>query len=392
MKFNYIGPVNSTGYGQASIGLLLGLKDIADPKEISLVPIGLDNNAEGAAEVTSAYSNTPDYNYPTFCFWHLSDIHTKIKDCKAPVLGYTTFELDTLAPQEVKNLDLLTAVATASRFGKDVLDKYTKHSTIKEKDTKIITHAFRKNDTTQLDYYKFDYDKTYSLWSKFLAPINIPKDTLFLSTAGKYESRKAHPELIKACIEYGKTKPVLLISFLYNPFIPGNFPYGFINSNMLYPLYTNAGFKVYKKDNFYLVLMPPAGTKKDLHNALKAAHFFVSPSKAEGWNLPLFEMLSQGMPSIATLTSAHTHYASSRSVIDVSFDSYIPALDGIFFNGHGSWANVTSVGILEAIQRASKLLETPTELELLSEFAIKTTKDFTWEREAKNLLSLMKQL
>jgi hypothetical protein len=98
------------------------------------------------------------------------------------------------------------------------------------------------------------------------------------------------------------------------------------------------------------------------------------------------------MPSIATLTSAHTHYASSRSVIDVSFDSYIPALDGIFFNGHGSWANVTSEGILEAIQKAFKLLETPTELELLSEFAIKTTKDFTWEREAKNLLSLMKQL
>jgi len=384
-SFNYIGPINPTGYGNASIGLFSSLYKANN--SLSLIPIGTPSaEIEGVSNILKAIENKPDYNAPSFCFWHLFNIDQQIQNFKGPVLGYSTFESDALGPKDIENLDKLHSVATASEWGKTVLSKYT------NKPIHVIRHAFKQTAIDKLNRVNFDYSSNYEDWTKFLAPVKFPEDSLFLSTAGKFELRKSHPELIQACIEYGKQKPLVLIAFIHNPFIQDNFPYGYINYNMFYPMFTNYGIKVYKKDNFYLVLMPRTNEKSALHSALSKTHFFVSPSKAEGWNLPLFEMMSLGMPCITTLYSAHTEYCNESNIVVTKHDGLVPARDGVFFHGNGYWANVTKQHILDSINKAADLIANKNAIKSLSDSALHSTSAFTWQEEARKTQSLMNQL
>ena len=384
-SFNYIGPINPTGYGNASIGLFSSL--YKENNKIPLIPIGTpDQTLEGAQDVLKAIENKPDFNNPSFCFWHLFNMDQQIQSCKGPVIGYTTFESDALSPKDIEVLNKLESVATASQWGKSILKKYT------DKDVHVINHAFKQDDNLKLAQVSFDYSTNLEAWNRFLAPIKLPESSLFLSTAGKFELRKGHPELIQACLEFGKKEPIVLIAFVNNPFIPDNFPYSYLNYHMFYSMYTNFGIKVYKKDNFYLVLMPATHKKQELHSALSKTHFFISPSKAEGWNLPLFEMMSFGMPCITTLYSAHTEYCNSENVVPVNYEGLAVAKDGVFFHGNGYWANVTKNNILDTINEANGLRYNKSFIQRLSHNAIESTSKFTWQKEARKIQSLMNQL
>lgn len=383
-KFNYVGPINTTGYGIASIGYLQSLLDLE--KDIGFKSIGQVNGPMDPANLEAATKNF-DPSAPTFCFWHLFDIPNQLKECTGPKVGMTTFELGSLKPNEAAALSSLDAVCTASTWGRTVLAKYF------NKDIHIIPHAFKKKDDDKVLQYNKDL-ASIPTWEKALHPLKLDPDTLILSTAGKYESRKGHPELIDACIEIGKEKPVVLVSFLYNPFIQDNFPYGFINSRFMYPVYTKSGIKVFNRGKFYLVLMPPTRERHELHAALSKADFFVSPSKGEGWNLPLFEMMSYGMPCITTRNTAHTDYCSIDSCITVKSnpkEPYVKAFDGQFFDGSARWHNVTKDTITTAIQEAIGLRGSA-ELDVMSTDARKQTSKFSWHKSAKMIVNLMNQL
>lgn len=384
INFNYVGPINKTGYGIASIGYLNQL--VKDNPNISVNAISkIDQGNECYHEVLKAIENKPDYTNPTFCFWHWHDMLNQISSFKGKKFGFSTFEVDELKSQETDIFKDLDAIGTTSSWGKEVLSKYT------NKPIHIIHHAFKYDDSTKVDRYnlaKTNIDK----WNNFIAPIKLPKETLILSTAGKFESRKGHPELIDACIEYGKTNPVVLIAFLYNPFIPDNFPFSYINYKMFYPVFTNFGIKVFKKNNFYLILMPPTNNRAELHNAIINSHYFVSPSKGEGWNLPLFEMMTYGMPCITTLYSAHTEYCDSTNVVPVEFDGLVTANDNMFFRGIGKWANVTKDSILKSISTAHSKLSDSKFIDTLSSNAALSAGRFTWQKEARKIQSLMNQL
>jgi len=383
IKFNYVGPINTTGYGIASIGYLQALLNIN--KDIGFKPIGQINGPMDPVLLEQAAKNF-DPTAPTFCFWHLFDIPTQIQECTGPKVGMSTFELNSLKPNEIAALPSLDAVCTASTWGKSVLDKH-------KENTYIIPHAFKQTEEQDLPKYNKDVD-FITTWETAISPIKLAPDTLVLSTAGKYESRKGHPELIDACIEIGKEKPIALISFLYNPFIYDNFPYGFINSRFMYSSYTKSGIKVFTKGKFHLVLMPPTKSRQELHAALSKADFFVSPSKGEGWNLPLFEMMSYGMPCITTLNTAHTDYCTVDNIIKVKSDSITPliaAADGQFFDGSAQWHNITKESVMAGIQEAISTKSLPEVLNNLSQEAIKETSKFSWRKSATQIINLMNQ-
>jgi len=382
--FNYVGPLNRTGYGIASIGYLNQL--IKDNPTISVNVISkIDQIPDYSQDVLRAIENKPDYTNPTFCFWHLHDMPNQISSFKGKKVGFTTFEVDALSSKDTAVLHQFDSLGTASNWGKSILEKYT------DKPISVIPHAFKSDDSTPVEKYN-PSRVSIDTWKNFLAPANLPSDTLILGTAGKFESRKGHPELIEACIEYAKDHPVLLVAFLFNPFLPGNFPYSYINYKMMYPVFTNYGLKLFKKNNFYMLLMPPTNTRLELHNALMKTHYFISPSKGEGWNLPLFEMMSCGMPSITTLYSAHTDYCTTDNVVPVEFDGLVTANDGMFFNGVGSWANVTKSNILSSIKTAHSNLSNTKFIENLSNNSVLSTSRFTWQKEARKIQSLMNQL
>ena len=382
-KFNYVGPVNTTGYGVASTGYLKALLSLED--DIGFKPIGQINGPMNPALLEKATKNF-DPSAPTFCFWHIFDILNQIKECTGPKVGMTTFELGSLKPNEIATLPGLDAVCTASEWGKTVLSKYY------DKEVHVIPHAFKDTDDESVLRYNKDLD-FIAAWQQAIDPIKLDPDTLLLSTAGKYESRKGHPELIDACIEIGKVKPVVLVSFFYNPFIEDNFPYGFINSRFMYPVYTKSGIKVFNKGKFYLILMPPTKERQELHAALSKADFFVSPSKGEGWNLPLFEMMSYGMPCVTTLNTAHTDYCTTDNCIsipDVIGEPHVRAFDGRFFDGTLEWHNVTKERIEETLLYAIQAKKHDEVLDKLSKEAIKETSKYSWHKSAQMIVNLMK--
>jgi glycosyltransferase involved in cell wall biosynthesis len=388
-RINYIAPFNKTGYGVASIGYLKGLAINKQDLNFSIIGSTPENDPEFTKPDISSllsYCNKPNFDDPSFIFWHLFDINNQSSPFKGPKVGFTTFEIDTLRPIEIETLKKLSLVGTASSWGKSILAKYMDPNKIF-----VAPHAFRESDKQDITPITPDYPAYIKLWKQIISPAPIEEDTLILSTAGKYESRKGHLELIKACMKYGEKDPVLLITFIHNPFITHNFPYGDLNNLFLEPVYTNSGIKVFRHKKFQLVLMPPTNTRTELHGALSKAHYFVAPSKAEGWNLPLFEMMSYSMPSIATLCTAHSEFCTKDNVIPITTSNMEIARDGKFFDGIGNWYSVTPEAILDALYIGkAKVLDNS--ITKLASNASETCGKFSWQKSAKLIMEAMNQV
>lgn len=383
---NYKAPINKTGYGVAALGYLKGL--LKQNVSTCVVPIGAipTNDQElNSPENKVALSNIrePDYTNTCFVFWHLFDIPNQIKLFSGKKVGFTTFELNSLNPKEQEALHSLDYIGTASKWGADILSKYIDLSKVF-----IAPHAMKVRETDSLPTITQDHSKNLAVWESLFSPVKFDKDTLILSTAGKFESRKGHPELIQACMEYGEKEPILLVSFFYNPFINGNYPFGFINNKFLQPIFTQSGIKLFKHKNFYLALMPPCPTRDELHGALSKAHYFIAPSKGEGWNLPLFEMMSYGMPCIATTVTAHADYCLPGNHISIANGPLIPAIDNVFFDGKGSWYSVSKDNVLAAIRKGKEAIQNG-EIKKIAINAKNTTQSYSWETSAKMILPII---
>jgi hypothetical protein len=158
----------------------------------------------------------------------------------------------------------------------------------------------------------------------------------------------------------------------------------------MYPSYTNSGIKVYTKNKFKLVLMPPTQTRDELHRALFKGHYFISPSLAEGWNLPLFEMLSLGMPCIHTINTAQTEYCHD-SPLAIHTNGTTPAIDGQFFKGFGNWANLTVQDIKNTV---IPLLENSSNISIdaITDAYRSKLSVYTWQQSARKIQTLLTQL
>ena len=383
-KFTYVGPVNNTGYGVASIGYANAIT--RENPDVVVVPIGQVGNHQELSEASrKALTKTPDYSKPVFCFWHLHDVPNQLQEFTGPKVVLSTFEVDTLSGEELYDLPKYQAIGTTTEWGRSILKR---HSQLPAEKIFICPHAFRQDSNQKLDRYNFDIDFVAN-WQKIVSPYRIDPNSLVLTTAGKFELRKGYPELVEATIELSKIKPIVLVTFCHNPFIQDGFPYSFINSNFFYPIYTDSGIKVFKKHNLIWIVMPPTGSRMQLHAALSKGHFFISPSKGEGWNLPLFEMMSYGMPCITSLVSAHTEYCDETNIIPVADMGLKDAIDPPFFKGIGKWYNITKENVLVALSIATS--KTIDELKIISDNAYKSTETFTWEKSGKVIQKLMNQ-
>ena len=390
VSFNYIGPINHTGYGIASasyfstlysLGIKIGYRPIGNTDYNVLNEVGLSKE-----DITRAHSNFDPSN-PTFVFWHLHDIlrFLDIYDVKGPKVAFSTFEVDGFSDQEKSNAAHFNVIATASTWGTQVLKQHFPNV------ADPIPHAFKRTPDEEIPLFNRSDKDILEKWQEFV-PFNLD-NPLILSTSGKFECRKGHPELFSACSELSKQRQVLLVASIHNPFIIDGLPYDYLNANSYAPFFFENHGMLYRKNNFYLYIPERSPTRNDLHNLLSWAHYFVSPSKAEGWNLPLFEMMSRGMPTITTLNTAHTDYCSPDSTIEILADGEQPvtkALDGRFFNGSFNWNNITHSSILSSLYNSIEVLEDSNQRNAISAEAVKLTSKFSWQQSATKIVDLMK--
>jgi glycosyltransferase involved in cell wall biosynthesis len=277
---------------------------------------GLEVEERHMPAVQAALNRAPFYNpnAPSLRLYHQWDMALHVG--RGTHAGYTFWEVDALNPIEVHQLSALDLLFVPSHWAKEVAERQQVTSPICVLPCGVDADVFHSGVQR--------------------ASVNgiTPSTTVFL-TVGKYEIRKGHMELVEAFNSaFAPEDDVALIMHCHNPLnLPGyNGPEEskkwskmFVDSPM-----GKVG-KIFCSSN-------RVRCQSELASLMALADCGVFPSKAEGWNLPLAEMLAMGKQAIATNYSAHTEFAKAGGARLIDIDGLEPAYDGFFFRGDKNWA------------------------------------------------------
>ncbi len=114
----------------------------------------------------------------------------------------------------------------------------------------------------------------------------------------------------------------------------------------------------------------------------------VFPSRGEGWNLEVLEMMACGKTIITTDYSAHTEFCTKDNSLLVTIKDLEMAYDGKWFHGQrGRWAKIGK----EQVEQISKYMQHVHDLKsngklMRNEGGVATSKKFTWDYSADRIL------
>ena len=110
----------------------------------------------------------------------------------------------------------------------------------------------------------------------------------------------------------------------------------------------------------------------------------VFPSRGEGWNLELLEMMAAGKHVITTEYSAHTEFCTEDNAGLVTIKEVEPAFDGKWFFGQGNWAKIGEHQMLDLNMKMQRFIFD--KKGTLNESGIETAKTFSWQNTARKIL------
>jgi hypothetical protein len=232
-------------------------------------------------------------------------------------IGFPIFELDTFNDLEKHQLNSLDKIFVCSNWAKTII---LNSIDIDDKNVDVIPLG------VDIDIFKQS---------------EIPNnETTKFFNCGKWEIRKGHDILVDWFNSaFDESDNVELYMMCENPFLSEE------ETKEWHKLYKNSklGFKIH--------LIPRQNTQEEVYNIMKQMHCGIFPSRAEGWNLELLEMMSCGRQVITTDCSAHTQFCNSSNACLINvLESKEKAYDGKWFHGHGNWAALTSDCKAQAIK------------------------------------------
>jgi glycosyltransferase involved in cell wall biosynthesis len=391
----WTGPINSLGYGQAACGYFYGLNEFGHTyyNLIGEVNVKDAEITSGSLPVVTAYERYREYQKTikgyllgdierSIGFWHLTHSDAIPKGEQRCIIS--TFEVDDFPPEVLAKLKEFDAIGTASTWGADVLRKHLP-------DTKIFVtpHAYKPYETWSDRGPGREHSSPIAYWNEAL-DIDMPSETQVVSTIGKFERRKGHYELLDSVLEIGKKRPILLLAAWFNPFMAQNFPFFVAHQKDLRPILTKPEFISWKKDMATVIFFPRTDTRKTLLRYMMQSDVYAAPSYCEGWNFPLFEMMTCGALCIASMNTAHLDYCTSSNVIPLSDQTVVPAIDETpFFSGRGTWNQISQRELQEAIEKAHTM--SPTESERIRELAKSTCNQFNWTKSGDLIIKALEE-
>lgn len=353
---NIISPINQLGYGIAGLNLIKGLHELRH--QVSLFPLGQPtvSNREDAELVSGLIENSrlPDFEADCIRIWHQHDMSQFVGG--GSHIGMPIFELDDFNDMEKHHLSNLDRVFVCSEWARQVV-----YDTIDHKDVHVIPLG--------VDVSVF----------KPAAP-NATPNTVFFN-CGKWEVRKGHDVLHRAFSEaFTKEDNVELWMMCQNPFNTDEENQAWANLYEKSPL----GDKV--------KIIRRVESQEEVYNIMAKTDCGVFPSRGEGWNLELLEMMACGKKVIATNYSAHTEFCNLDNSLCIECDDKELAYDGKWFHGKcGSWASLgeTQVScIAEAMRSVHKQKKNEGVLPPNSH-GIKTASHFSWKNAALKMLEAL---
>lgn len=310
-NLNVIGPVNPLGYGVASSNIIKSLSKLSN---VSLWILGQPHidNQEDANLFRSLINNAQmfDFTAPCVKIWHQHDMAQFAG--KGERIGFPIFELDEFNEIEKNSLSSLDRIFVCSKWAKEIVESQINISSDK---VNVVPLG--------VDSTLFSVPST--------TDENKRKTTVFFN-CGKWEIRKGHdviPELFAEAFE--EKDDVELWMMNHNPFLSEE------DNNNWKKLYLSS--KLGSKIKF----IDRVASHYEVYNIMSQTDCGLFPSRAEGWNLELMEMMSCGKHVITTNYSAHTEFCNTENSLLVDITEKEMAFDGQWFHGKcGKWAKIGS--------------------------------------------------
>ena len=357
-------PINQLGYGVASLNILKALQKEGVDVGLSVIGQPQITTEEDAQAVRRAIESakTFDNKAPCIKIWHQNDMAQRIGSGR--MIGFPIFELDTFSDLEKHHLSSCDELMVCSQWAKDVvMDQCPPTSyrgvPIEEFDDESRVHVVPLGVDAEL----FPPAKP-----------NITDKTVFLN-CGKWEIRKGHDILIESFKRVAeKHDNVELWMMCTNPF---NSPEEEAKWTKLY-------------DHPKVKLIPRMPSQREVYNIMTHADCGVFPSRGEGWNLELLEMMAIGRHVIATNYSAHTEFCNEDNCKLLPIKEVEPAFDGKWFFEQGNWAKLDDESISELETQMINFHTMRSEQkDYVNQNGIETANNFSWQNTAKKIIQCL---
>jgi glycosyltransferase involved in cell wall biosynthesis len=347
MRINLQAPINQLGYGVAGLNILKALQ--AQGVEVSLLPIGqpqVTNQADAdAVRKGMQTAQMFDPQAPCVKIWHQNQMAERIGSGK--FIGFPIFELDTFNDLEKHHLNSCDEWMVCSNWAKDIIQ-----SSVSFKPTHVIPLG--------VDAELFPP-----------APARQGDKTIFFN-CGKWEVRKGHDILIQAfnrvAKEYDNVELWMMCS---NPFNSKE------ENDKWHELYNHEKVK----------LIPRTQTQQEVYNIMSQVDCGVFPSRGEGWNLELLEMMAAGKHVITTNYSAHTEFCTQENATLIPITDVEPAFDGKWFFGQGNWGKIDDEEVNLLTQEMNLFAETYKGQQNTA--GVETARKFSWQNTAKEIVKCL---
>lgn len=352
---NLLTPINQLGYGITGLNVTKSLSKLTD---VSLWCIGQPQvtSEEDANILRSCIvrGQLADFNAPCIKIWHQNDMTQFVG--KGKRIGFPIFELDKFNEIEKHHLNSLDSIFVCSEWAKNI----------------VIDQINISKDSVHVIPLGVDLS--------IFQPCELPetKTTRFYN-CGKWEIRKGHDALVNIFNKaFDSSDDVELIMMCENPFYTETEQKEWIN--------------LYKESKLgdKITIIPRQPTQKEVYNIMKQCHCGIFPSRAEGWNLELLEMMAIGRHVITTNYSAHTEFCTSANSYLAPVNETEIAYDGKWFHGQGNWAKLDNNAIEYMIESMRKVYTLhKTESLHKNTNGIETAQNFTWENSARKIIDVI---
>ena len=309
MDINITSPVNQLGYGLVGHNIIKSA--VARDNRVAWWPIGnTDIEQKDVDLLQECRNNTNIFNHtaPSLRIYHQFDLAQHIGKGKRVALPI--FELDTFNDIEKCHLSAQNEIVVASQWAKRVIEDNGVDVPVHVVPFGVDRDIFNPND---------------------VKPAKDGDPTVFINI-GKWEVRKGHDVLVEAfCNAFEKGDNVKLIMMTFNPCFADNEQIMKYNKDW-WTMYENC-----KLADKIQIFKGRVRTQREVAKIMAMADCGVFPSRGEGWNMELLEMMSMGKNVIATNCSAHTQYCTPANCYLIDMDEKESAYDGIWFHGQGNW-------------------------------------------------------
>ena len=352
-KFNVISPINQLGYGVTGLNVIKSL--LSNGHDVSLFVLGqlqADPKLHDFLKGCFESSRMPDFDAPCLRIWHQHDMSEWVGSGEK--IGFPIFELNKFTPQEIHHLKHPDKLFVCSQWAKDIVLEQLGDS-IKEENVYVIPLGVDR--------------------SIFRESISSRPTTTFINI-GKWEIRKGHDILIEAFNRaFTEDDNVELWMMCDNPFHNDEQNFEWERK------YRGSGLGEKVR------IIPRQDSQQEVYNIMSQVDCGVFPSRAEGWNLELLEMLACGKHVIATDYSGHTEFCNKENARLVEVSELEDAKDGIWFHGQGQWAHIGDKEIDQIAEHMREIHKLKQEDELnINQAGIDTSKEYSWDNTVAKIL------